>query len=200
MSALSLAVLDFTEAHNKKKARSQQGPVRSQAEIRREYAFNKLVITYSTDLKRYAYWLCHDASVADDLVQETMLRAWRALEQLRDAKSAKGWLFTTLRRENARRFERYQPDFSDIELDTLNGGEIGCDAEKDTHALHQAMDLLPENYRKPLVLQVVGGYGYDEISKLLGLSQSAVTSRLFRARQKLQELFEDAQMNGELAL
>lgn len=200
MSALSLAVLDFSEAQNKKTIRTHKGPARSQTEIRREYAFNKLVAQYSADLKRYAYWLCHDASIADDLVQETMLRAWRALEQLRDAKSAKGWLFTTLRRENARRFERYQPDFSDVELDTLNGGEIGCEAEKDTHALHQAMEQLPENYRKPLVLQIVGGYGYDEISKMLGLSQSAVTSRLFRARHKLQELFADAQMNGEFAV
>lgn len=165
----------------------------------RDAFFQELVNRYQSDLKRYAYWLSHDAHVAEDLVQETLMRTWRALDQLKDIRSAKGWLFTTLRRENARRFERFQPDFSDMELDELGSGVTGCDCESDSFMLRNVMERLPEDYRKPLMLQVVGGYGYQEISDMLGITQSAVTSRLFRARQKLVEMFSDQRMSGEPA-
>ncbi len=57
--------------------------------------------------------------VAEDLVQETFLRAWKSLDSLTDAAAAKSWLITILRRENARRFERKQFDYQDIEQDVL---------------------------------------------------------------------------------
>ena len=53
--------------------------------------------------------------MAEDLVQETFLRAWRSLESLQNDKAAKAWLFTILRRENARHYERYRPELFDID-------------------------------------------------------------------------------------
>ncbi|MCP5141900.1 MAG: sigma-70 family RNA polymerase sigma factor [Gammaproteobacteria bacterium] len=158
------------------------------ADRARTLGFDRLVRMFSSDLKRYAYWLSGDHATAEDLVQETLLRAWRALEQLRDPQAVKGWLFTTLRRENARRFERIQPEYSDIELDTLCADRVGSEVECDTEVVRDAIARLPRAYREPLLLQVVGGYDYHEIADMLGVTQSAVTSRLFRARQKLTEL------------
>ena len=72
----------------------------------KEQGFESMVHAYSKDLYRYGYWLSRDSAIAEDLVQETFLRAWRAIDSLNDAKAAKSWLFTILRRENARRSGR----------------------------------------------------------------------------------------------
>ena len=72
-------------------------------EVSREQQFNELVSVYMDDLYRYGYWLTGDKAVADDLVQETMVHAWKSLHKLQNPKAVKGWLITILRRENARR-------------------------------------------------------------------------------------------------
>lgn len=59
--------------------------------------FESLVRAYSTELYRYAHWLCRDHFMAEDIVQETFTRAWQGLSGLRDAKAVKGWLYTILR-------------------------------------------------------------------------------------------------------
>ena len=64
--------------------------------------FESLVRAYSSELYRYAYWLCRDRFTAEDLVQETFARAWKSWDDLRDDKAAKSWLYTILRNEHAR--------------------------------------------------------------------------------------------------
>ena len=68
-----------------------------------EDRFNRLIGVHMADLYRFAYWLCGNRAVADDLVQETLVRAWKSMDRLNDPKAARGWLLTILRRENARR-------------------------------------------------------------------------------------------------
>ncbi len=145
--------------------------------------FEALVNALGADLYRFAYWLCRDRARAEDLVQETFLRAWRSLDNLREEKSAKSWLITILRREHARGYERYTPEWQETELD-----EIAADGAPHMEVLQMRRELaaLPEEYREPLLLQVLGGYNCDEIAAMLNLSKSAVMTRLFRARQKMQ--------------
>ena len=64
--------------------------------------YESLVAALYQDVYRYAFWLCKNQALAEDLVQETFLRAWRSLDSLQNDKAAKAWLFTILRRENAR--------------------------------------------------------------------------------------------------
>ena len=144
--------------------------------------FEALVNALGADIYRFAYWLCRDRARAEDLVQETFLRAWRSLDTLREEKSAKGWLITILPREHARRYEPYPPEWQQTELD-----EIPADGAPHMEALHMRRELaaLPEEYREPLLLQILGGYNCDEIAAMLNLSTSAVMTRLFRARQKM---------------
>ncbi|MGB5334490.1 MAG: sigma factor, partial [Woeseiaceae bacterium] len=78
----------------------------STAEAARKRRFDELVTVYHADMYRYAAWLCRDRAIAEDVVQEAMLRAWKSLDALRDAAAAKPWLLTIVRRENARYFER----------------------------------------------------------------------------------------------
>jgi RNA polymerase sigma-70 factor (ECF subfamily) len=150
--------------------------------------FSELVESYSQDLQRYAHWLAGDKHTAEDLVQETLLRAWKSVDRLQNPKAAKGWLFTILRRENARRFERKQLEVSDIPLETLESNDNYYDTSTEAFVLRRAIEGLPEEYREPLVQQVVGGYSQKEIANHLGISSAGVGTRLFRARNKLKEV------------
>ncbi|MCK7500643.1 MAG: sigma-70 family RNA polymerase sigma factor [Comamonadaceae bacterium] len=67
----------------------------------RTVAFESMVRAYSRDLYRFAWWLCRDRAQAEDLVQETFARAWKAWHTLRDERAVKGWLFAILRNEHA---------------------------------------------------------------------------------------------------
>lgn len=149
--------------------------------------FEKLVNAVSSDLYRYAFMLCRNRAMAEDLVQETFMRAWRFLETLRDERKAKSWLMTTLRREFARQFERYQPVFDDVELEQIAGGQ-GINPE--VWALRRELAKLPDKYREVLVLQVIGGYTGEEMAAMLELPRATVNTRLFRARQRLRGMLE----------
>ncbi|MEE4639559.1 MAG: sigma-70 family RNA polymerase sigma factor [Wenzhouxiangella sp.] len=148
--------------------------------------FEALVQSHADDLFRFGCWLTGDCEAAKDLVQETMIRAWRSIDQLRDPGSVKPWLLTTLRRENARRFERKQLEIVDIEDRQVTDSEQ-MDAE--THTLHSQirveLDRLPKKYAEPLQLQAYQGCSIAEITQRLGISRSAAMTRVHRARQQL---------------
>ena len=79
-------------------------------EASRQAKFNQLAETYGIDLYRYAMWICGNDALAKDLVQETFLRAWKAMDKLKDPKAVKSWLITILRREYARTLSAKYPN------------------------------------------------------------------------------------------
>jgi RNA polymerase sigma-70 factor, ECF subfamily len=152
--------------------------------------YEALVESLYQDVFRYAYWLCKNHALAQDLVQETFLRAWRSLDSLQNDKAAKAWLFTILRRENARLYERYRPELVDIEDVSIADAEEQTPEENmDKDLLHAAIMKLEAEYREPLLLQVIGGFSGKEIAEILDLNSNTVMTRLFRARSKLKEVF-----------
>ena len=154
---------------------------------KRKYAL--LIEAHSQDLYKYALWLCKDKNMAEDVMQEAFLRAWKSLDSLREAKAAKGWLFTIFRREHARQFERKQFDYKDVEhMDTIADANMGYDDRPEAFALRNALTKLPQDYREPLEMQVLGGFSCDEIASILDISASAVMTRLFRARKKMRQI------------
>jgi len=171
----------------KKKASS---PVNSDMDKQRKY--ESLVRAYHKDLFRYAYWLCKDKSIAEDLVQETCLRAWKSLDSLQDEKAAKSWLITILRRENARRFERKQLELVDID-DYGSEAKVSDDAHHQQKWIQAQIMKLEVEYREPLFLQVVGGFSGEEIGNILDLNKNTVMTRLFRARNQLKEMIDSSE-------
>ena len=147
--------------------------------------YEALVRAYTPDLYRYAYWLCHSKSIAEDLVQDTLLRAWKNLSQLQEAKAARAWLLTILRHENARRFERKQFEYSDVEQDSLEDPQQSPEQGVATDRLHRLILELPQDYREPLVMQLLLGMTGDEIATVLQLNLNTVNTRLFRGRAQL---------------
>jgi RNA polymerase sigma-70 factor (ECF subfamily) len=157
----------------------------------RQRQFEALVRAHAGDLYRFAYWLCGQDALAQDLVQETLLRAWKSLDALRDADAAKPWLFTILRREHARLYERKRLDT--VELDegiAEDAAWVSPERHGDASELREAMSKLPDKYREPLLLQALGGFSCEEIAAELGLQPGAVMTRLFRARQKLKSILQ----------
>lgn len=153
-----------------------------------EQQFNNLIAVHMDDLYRFAYWLSGNRSLAEDLVQETLIRAWKSIDQLKDAKAAKGWLLTIVRRENARRFERKQFDVADVPTEGLAATHADYDTTTEAFVLRRALNQLPPEYREPLLMQVIYGYSQKEIAEHLGISDAGAGTRLFRAREKMRAL------------
>lgn len=168
-------------------------------EAGRQARFNRLAEDYGTDLYRYAMWICGNDALAKDLVQETYLRAWKALDKLQDTKAAKSWLITILRREYARTFERKVPKFTDVDTVVVQEvTELEPDDRTEIRLLRQSIMTLDPKYREPLLMQVVMGHSCKEISQLLGISKSAVMTQLFRAREQLKVKLQKDGVTGNV--
>ncbi|HUQ11162.1 MAG TPA: sigma-70 family RNA polymerase sigma factor [Steroidobacteraceae bacterium] len=155
----------------------------------RQRRFEALCEPCRTEVFRFALWLSRSHPVAEEVVQETFLRAWRSLDSLKDGESAKSWLLTIARREHARLYERKR--HPTVNIDELTNAESDALAEKadrdpdDVNDVRQAIFELEPEHAEPLILQVVLGYSTEEIARQLGINEGAVSTRLFRARNRL---------------
>ncbi len=117
------------------------------------------------------------------------MRAWKAQDSLLDESAAKPWLLTIIRREYARTFERKR--LVTVDVDELIANEepsLAAAGDQELADMRAALFKLPDEYREPLVMQVLMGYSTAEIARELGLSGPAVLTRLFRARKQLRAL------------
>ena len=160
----------------------------SNAAANRRQRFDELVGRHHQDMYRYAAWLSRDRTVADDVVQEALLRAWKSLDSLREDALAKQWLLTIVRRENARYFERKRLETVDIDnLSQSQAALLAKTHDQELDDMRKAIYELDDDYREPLVLQVLMGFSTSEIAEQMGLKQGAVLTRLHRARARLKE-------------
>ena len=138
---------------------------------------------HAKDLYRYAYWLARNREQAQDIVQEALLRSWRAYPRLRDRAAVKSWLFSIVRNEYLRTLESRAPPMASID-------DIDVPDERSSAAameMREAIGALPASYAEPLVLQVLGGFSCSEIAAMLCMSEGATMTRLTRARQALRK-------------
>jgi RNA polymerase sigma-70 factor, ECF subfamily len=165
----------------------------------KQFRFEALAREYSADLFRYGLWLCGNDALAKDLVQETFLRAWKALDSLQESGAAKSWLITILRREYARTFERKVPRFTDVDTVVVEEtDELTPDERAERELLHRGIASLAPRYREPLLLQIVMGYSCEEIAEELKISKSAVMTQLFRAREQIKQQLQDDGITGNV--
>lgn len=163
----------------------------NETDLERKQRFDRVVGVLHKDMYRYATWLCRDPGIAEEVVQEALFRAWKSLHALRDDDAAKPWLLTIVRRENARYFERKR--LETVDIDNLTPAQSAMLAETEDAniaEMRQAIFRLQDDYREPLVLQVLMGHSTKEIAVLMGIKPGAVLTRLHRARIKLKEEVE----------
>jgi RNA polymerase sigma-70 factor, ECF subfamily len=152
----------------------------------------------------YALTLTRDPTAAEDLVQETYLRAVRAADHFRPNTNLKGWLFVILRNAwlNDVRHERHGPRFIELETEEKAADWID-DRASDPYVLYlrklereeirQAINSLPILHREVVVLRDIEGFSYQEIATMLGCPAGTVMSRLGRARKKLRQVLVEKQ-------
>jgi RNA polymerase sigma-70 factor, ECF subfamily len=150
-------------------------------------------------LYAYAMVLSRDRTEAEDLVQETCVRAVQAVESLRPDSNVKSWLFTILRNIwlNQLRQRRTAPKLVELDVDESTA-QIAVEASKDPHALYvskverervrEAIQQLSGEFREVIVLREYGDLSYQEIASVLSCPAGTVMSRLGRARSKLRSL------------
>jgi RNA polymerase sigma-70 factor (ECF subfamily) len=160
-------------------------------------SFDEEALPHLDALYRVALRLTADATQAEDLVQDTMLKAFRSWHQYRPGTNAKGWLLTILRNTfiNDYRRRKHEPvamDLEAVEPRALDRAIEEVDPEGSFFAkivdakVLEAIDALPTEFREVLVLSDVEGMRYAEIADALQIPVGTVKSRLFRARRQLQ--------------
>lgn len=174
-------------------------PWSSSNERARDYT--ELIERCLESLHRTAFRLTGNAAEAEDLVQETCVRAYRAWEQLREPAGAQAWLFRILRSawKAARRPQLVAMDSEAAQSAAEAPPLLDVTDAEDRRALEQAFDEevlaamneLPEDERLGLMFQVFGGLSYREISEALDCPLGTVMSRLHRAKARLRSRLAD---------
>jgi len=171
-----------------------------------ETGFAEEALPHLDAVYRFALRLSGAPDQAEDLVQETFLRAFRSWGQYTKGTAAKSWLFTICRNVYLRRRERTQRHDDIVEQNVGREGPgpspvnpvwtsvLGVDPEGDFFRsivdarILEALDELPEEYRTAVVLSDLEGLSYADIAKLMEVPVGTVKSRLFRGRRRLQEV------------
>jgi RNA polymerase sigma-70 factor (ECF subfamily) len=171
------------------------------ADEKRE-AFEQEALPHLDAVYRVALRLAGDAAQADDLTQETMLKAYRAWHQYKPGTNIRAWLLTILRHTFINEYRRKKHLAATVDVDEVEGFTVFADVQEvdpegrffdrivDDEVL-RAIDRLPEEFRETLVLSDVEGLSYGEIAEVTGVPVGTVKSRLFRARQALQRQLYD---------
>jgi RNA polymerase sigma-70 factor, ECF subfamily len=160
--------------------------------------FESWVLPEIEVLFRVARSLTRDTGAAEDLVQDTLLRAYRAIDRF-DGAYPRAWLLTILRNAHTNNHRRRRPELLDQRTDGT--GHDPADPEVDVEAaamagtvdrrLSQALGELPPRFREVVVLVDVDGLSYAESAALLDVPVGTVMSRLHRARRRLREALAD---------
>lgn len=177
--------------------------------------FEEEALPHLDAVYRFALRLSGAPDLAEDLVQETFLRAYRAWDQYTKGTAAKSWLFTICRNVFLRRRERSQRHDQIVTENVGRSGPgpnpvnpvwssvAGVDPEGDFFSsivddrIIEAINELPEEYRTAVILSDLEGLPYAEIAEMMEVPVGTVKSRLFRGRRQLQKvLYEYAVEQG----
>jgi RNA polymerase sigma-70 factor (ECF subfamily) len=165
--------------------------------VAKQDEFERTAMPHSGSLLRVARRLSSDAASAEDLVQETLLRAWRNFHQFRSGTNARAWLFRILlntfyAQNRRRRAEPVTLGISEAEEDSSDFAVCGI-FEFDAADVTRALAALPIKHRTVLLLGVVEGFTCREIAGILALPVGTVMSRLSRARHALRVQLSSAE-------
>ena len=143
-------------------------------------------------LRRYARSLLRDSARADDLVQDTMVRALEKAHLYQHDTNLRGWLVTIMHNEHVNATRRHMRGPSYVSDDAV--GELGRaetqEAPVELRELRRAVGRLPQEQRVPLLLHWLRGLKYEEIAAKMGVPLGTVQSRISRARKALRAMIE----------
>ena len=177
-----------------------QAPRPALSDATRDAEFAREALPWLDDVYRFALSLTRDEPDADDIVQETFLRAYRSWHTFIPGTDCRRWLFTICRNVFLRSRERQRPtvDLEDGEQDAVAAGSVYAAARERGYddfyakldlapAISDALDDLAEPFRSAVILVDVEDMTYETAAQVMGVPIGTVRSRLFRGRRLLQE-------------
>ena len=141
-------------------------------------------------LRAFALSLCRNAATADDLVQDSLVKAWTNIEKFEPGSNMRAWLFTILRNTYYslhRKRKREVEDVDGVYADTL-AQKPDHDGRLAMRDFNEAFDQLTDEQREALVLVGAGGFSYEEAAETCGVAVGTIKSRVNRGRARLAEL------------
>jgi len=158
--------------------------------------FERLCLPHLDAAYNLARWLCHDDSAAQDIVQESCLRAFKAMGQF-DEQYPRAWLLTIVRNQSYSWLKKSarQVRLNDLEDDALielsDATDMAMEMRQDIGAVRSAIAELPEVFREVIVLCDIEGLPYAQIAEMVSVPIGTVMSRLSRGRGMLKKILMD---------
>lgn len=150
------------------------------------------LVTHLGALRAFALSLCRNGTLADDLVQETVMKAWKSIGKFEVGTNMRAWLFTILRNTYYTSYTKSRREVADV--DGVLSGKLAVKPEHDGKLAYndflQAFEKLPDDQREALTLVGASGFAYHEAAEMCGVATGTMKSRVNRARQKLVELLD----------
>lgn len=156
-------------------------------------SFDLLVERHKGAVFNYLCYLTHSEGRADDLLQETFIRAYRSLSTLRDRERFRAWLFRIALNTFKSHYRRWMQHWAEPLPDDWSDGagdnpEEALEQTETKIMVRDALAKLPDEARAILILREMEGLSYEEIAVALGISLGTVKSRIARARLRLAEI------------
>lgn len=152
-------------------------------------AYGQLMQRYQDKLVRYVTYLLSTDAYSDDVVQETFIRAYTNLRSFDTKRSFSAWLYRIAHNCAMNAVKKHRREFASETIDELSHSdnvEVSLDNELLAKHIRSALNGLEMKYREPLMLHLVEGYSYKDISDILNLPVNTVATRISRARAKAQ--------------
>jgi RNA polymerase sigma-70 factor, ECF subfamily len=141
-------------------------------------------------LRAFGFSLCGNFERTDDLVQETLLKAWQNLDKFQEGTNLRAWLFTILRNSYFSELRKRRREVEDVDGKMTASLSVAPAQQGHVDMLdfHKALNLLPADQREALVLVGAAGMSYEEAAEIAQCAVGTVKSRVNRARTKLTEM------------
>jgi RNA polymerase sigma-70 factor (ECF subfamily) len=158
--------------------------------------FKKELAAVIPHLRAFGRSLSGNRDLADDLVQETLLKAWAARQRFQAGTNMRAWTFIILRNHylSQMRRSRFRGEWDDLTADRLLAAPAGQEKHIELSDMQRALLELPQPQREALILVGAGGFAYEEAAEICGVAVGTIKSRVARGRSALEQILASSDM------
>ena len=159
-------------------------------------AFKRELTDVVPHLRAFARGLCGRPDMADDLVQETLLKAWAARKRFQAGTNMRAWTFIILRNLflSQMRRARFKGEWDELTASKLLAAPASQDRHIELGDMQRALLHLPQPQREALILVGAGGFAYEEAAEICGCAVGTIKSRVARGRVALEALLSEGKL------
>tara|TARA_R110000782_G_scaffold167129_4_gene259116 strand:+ start:3261 stop:3881 length:621 start_codon:yes stop_codon:yes gene_type:complete len=158
--------------------------------------FKRELVAVIPHLRAFGRSLSGSRDLADDLVQETLVKAWAARARFQAGTNMRAWTFIILRNHflSQMRRARFKGEWDDLTADRLLAAPAGQDKQIELADMQRALLELPQPQREALILVGAGGFAYEEAAEICGVAVGTIKSRVARGRSALEQILEEGNL------